>query len=76
MSQPIAEATGERWLSVLHPDDREGTMTTRMADAPRRPSAPETIASGSADGTPGPGLSPPTTPQIVSTSLYEPGAFA
>ncbi len=23
MSQPIAEATGERWLSVLHPDDRE-----------------------------------------------------
>src|SRR4029077_870861 len=29
---PVAEVTGERWLSVLHPDDRERTMTSWMAD--------------------------------------------
>ena len=29
---PVAEVTGERWLSVLHPDDRERTMTRWMAD--------------------------------------------
>ncbi len=29
---PVAELTGERWLSVLHPDDRERTMTRWMAD--------------------------------------------
>ncbi len=29
---PAAEVTGERWLSVLHPDDRERTMTRWMAD--------------------------------------------
>ena len=34
------------------------------ADAPPRPSAPETIASDSADGTPCPGLSPPSYPTI------------
>ena len=27
-----AEVTWERWLSVLHPDDRERTMATWMAD--------------------------------------------
>ena len=29
---PAAEVTGDRWLSVLHPDDRERTMTRWMAD--------------------------------------------
>ena len=29
---PVAEVTGERWLSVLHPDDGERTMTRWMAD--------------------------------------------
>jgi two-component system sensor histidine kinase/response regulator len=29
---PVAEVTGERWLSVLHPDDRERTMTIWMGD--------------------------------------------
>src|SRR6202035_4631924 len=28
----VAEVTAERWLSVLHPDDRERTMTRWMAD--------------------------------------------
>ena len=28
---PVAEVTGEGWLSVLHPDDRERTMTSWMA---------------------------------------------
>ena len=29
---PADEVTGERWLSVIHPDDREQTITTWMAD--------------------------------------------
>jgi two-component system, sensor histidine kinase and response regulator len=29
---PAAEVTGERWLSVVHPDDRERTMTRWMSD--------------------------------------------
>ena len=29
---PVAEVSGKRWLSVLHPDDRERTMTRWMAD--------------------------------------------
>ncbi len=28
----VAEGTGERWLSVIHPDDRESTITRWMAD--------------------------------------------
>ncbi len=28
----MAEVTQERWLAVLHPDDRERTMTRWMAD--------------------------------------------
>src|SRR5690242_4216545 len=60
-------------VTTVLPRDGIGTACAiarlNAADAPRRPSAPETITSGSADGTPGPGC-PPTTPQMVSTNLY------
>ena len=60
--RPISSLASRAMVNAVLPGTESGRLAPsarpNAADAPRRPSAPETIVSNSTDGTPGPGLSP------------------